>query len=181
MYLLNHSLNCLNFEPFGTWSNTMLLYSDKRKQLLKMTFLLNEQNVSVMYIDINATSLCVDLSIFEQDECLGSKLRWEVEYAKSNLKTWFSQTWVICHLLPFVRVGQIEWISTWLCLPLFWGLSQGKVPCSYPSALFLIVPRHVSFGRPWFLIPWGVQLRAVPGIKVDGIRHMCPSLLQRHI
>ena len=29
-------------------------YSDKRKQLLKMTFLVNEQNVSVMYIDINA-------------------------------------------------------------------------------------------------------------------------------
>ena len=34
-----------------------LPYSDKRKQLLKMKFLVNEQNVSVMYIDINAISL----------------------------------------------------------------------------------------------------------------------------
>ena len=29
-------------------------YSDKRKQILKIKFLVNEQNVSVMYIDINA-------------------------------------------------------------------------------------------------------------------------------
>ena len=29
-------------------------YSDKRKQLLKVTFHVNEQNVFVMYIDINA-------------------------------------------------------------------------------------------------------------------------------
>ena len=35
----------------------ILPYSDKRKQLLKMKFLVNEQNVSVMYIDINAISL----------------------------------------------------------------------------------------------------------------------------
>ena len=43
----------------------ILLYSDKRKQLLKMTFLVNEQNVSVMYIDINAITLCLDLNIFQ--------------------------------------------------------------------------------------------------------------------
>ena len=51
-----------------------------------MTFLVNEQNVSVMYIDINAISLCLDLNIFQQDECFSSKLGMEVEYAKSNLK-----------------------------------------------------------------------------------------------
>ena len=42
----------------------VLPYSDKRKQLLKMTFLINTQNVSVLYIDISAISLCVDLNIF---------------------------------------------------------------------------------------------------------------------
>ena len=71
-----------------------------------MKFLLNEQNVSVMYIDINAISLYLDLNIFQQDECFCSKLGMEVECAKSNLKTSFSQFWVICQLLPFVRVGQ---------------------------------------------------------------------------
>ena len=35
-------------------------YSNKRKQLLKMAFLVNEQKVSVMYIDINAISLYLD-------------------------------------------------------------------------------------------------------------------------
>ena len=59
-----------------------------------------------MCIDINAISLCLDLNIFQQDECFCSKLGLEVEYAKSNLKTSLSQNWVSCHLLPFVRVGQ---------------------------------------------------------------------------
>ena len=35
---------------------TILPYSDERKQLLKIKFLVNEQNVSVIYIDINAIS-----------------------------------------------------------------------------------------------------------------------------
>ena len=43
---------------------TILLYSDKRKQLLKVTFFVNEQNVSVMYVDFNAISLCLELNIF---------------------------------------------------------------------------------------------------------------------
>ena len=66
-----------------------------------------EQNVSVMYIDINAISWCLDLhvNIFQQDEFFCSKLGMEAEYAKSNIKTPLSQIWVICHLLPFVRVG----------------------------------------------------------------------------
>ena len=83
----------------------LLPYSDKRKQLLKMTFLINEQNVSVMYIDINAISLCLDLDIFQQEECFCSKFGLKVEHAKSNLNASLSQIWVICHLLPFVRVG----------------------------------------------------------------------------
>ena len=67
----------------------ILPYSDKRKQLLKMTFLINEQNVSVMYIDISAIKLswCLDLNIFQQDECFCSKLGLEVEHGKPNLKT----------------------------------------------------------------------------------------------
>ena len=73
---------------------------------MKMTFLVNEQNVSAMYTDINAISLYLDLNIFQQDECFCSKLRMEVEYATSNLRTSLSQIWVICQLFPFVRVGQ---------------------------------------------------------------------------
>ena len=70
-----------------------------------MKFIANEQNVSVMYI--NEISLCLDLiNIFQQDECFCLKLGLEVEHAKSNIKTSLSQILVICHLLPFVRVGQ---------------------------------------------------------------------------
>ena len=71
-----------------------------------MTFLVNEQNVSVMYIYINAISLHLDLNSFQQDVCFCSKLGMEVENARSNLKTSLSQIWEICQLLPFVRVGQ---------------------------------------------------------------------------
>ena len=64
------------------------VYSDKMKQLLKMKFLVNdEQNVSVVHIDINAISWCVDLNILQRDECFCSKVGMEAEYAKSNLKT----------------------------------------------------------------------------------------------
>ena len=63
-----------------------------------MMFLINEQNVSVVYIDINAVSLCLDLNIFQQDECFCSKLGLEVEYAKSNVKISLSQIWMICQL-----------------------------------------------------------------------------------
>ena len=60
-----------------------------------------------MYIAINAISLCLDFNIFQQDECCCSKLRVEVEHAKSNLKTSLSQIWEICHLLPFVMEGAV--------------------------------------------------------------------------
>ena len=73
-----------------------------------MMFLVNEQNVSAMYIDINAIPLFLDLNIFQQDECFCSKFGLEVEHATFNLKTSLSQIWVICHLLPFVRVGQYK-------------------------------------------------------------------------
>ena len=70
-------------------------------------FLLNEQNVSVIHVHwhLNAIS-CLDLNNFLQDGCFCSKLWLEVDYAKSNLKTSHSQNLVICHLLPFVRVGR---------------------------------------------------------------------------
>ena len=68
-----------------------LPYSDKRKQLSNMTFLINEQNVSVMYCiyqSHTAISLCLDLNILQQDAaCFCSKFGLEVEHAKSNLKT----------------------------------------------------------------------------------------------
>ena len=99
-----------------------LPYSDIRTQLSKMPFLVNEQNVSVMYIHINAISLRLDLNIFQQDECFCSKIGLDV-YAKSNAKTSLSQIWVICHLLPFVRVGQFYGVPNWnnisRLLPLF--------------------------------------------------------------
>ena len=50
----------MRFEDDFRFGTTTLLYSDKRKQLLKMTFLVNEQNASVMYIDINAISSNLD-------------------------------------------------------------------------------------------------------------------------
>ena len=53
---------------------------------MKIKFLVNAQNVSAMYTDINVISLYLDLNIFQQDECFCSKLGMEVEYAKSNLK-----------------------------------------------------------------------------------------------
>ena len=62
--------------------------------------------MSVRYIDINAISYSLDLNIFRQDECFCSKFILEVEYPKSNLKTPLSHILMICHLLPFVRVGQ---------------------------------------------------------------------------
>ena len=71
-----------------------------------MTFPVNEQNVSVMCIDINVLSFYLDLNIFQQDECSCSKLGMEVEYAKSSKKKILSQIWVICELLPFVMLGQ---------------------------------------------------------------------------
>ena len=37
------------------------------------------------YIDINAISLCLDLNIFQQDQCFCSKLGMEVDYAKTWL------------------------------------------------------------------------------------------------
>ena len=85
-----------------------LPYSDKRTQLLEMTFLISEHHVSIMYIDINAISLCPELNTFQQDERFCSKLGMEVEYAKSYLvKASLSQILLICHLRPFVRRGQI--------------------------------------------------------------------------
>ena len=100
------SLNIVKSIKDYKYCTIMLPYSDKRKQLLKMTFLVNEQNVSVMYIDINRILSYLDLNIFQQDGCFCSKLRMELEYAKSNLKPSLSQIQVICQLLPFVRIGQ---------------------------------------------------------------------------
>ena len=86
-----------------------------------MTFLVNEQNVSVMYIDINAISLYLDLNILQQEECFCAKLGMEVEYATSKLNASLSQIWVICEVPAFVRVGQsFQWDhSSWQQLSFF--------------------------------------------------------------
>ena len=101
---------CAGFNSYSLsycmYATHILPYCDKRKQLLEIIFLANDQHVSVMYIDINAISLCLDLNIFQYNECFCSKLGLEVEHAKTNLKRSVSQIWVICHLLPFVRVRQ---------------------------------------------------------------------------
>ena len=102
-----NKINDLNFKS----CKQFLPYFDKRKQFLKMKFFVNEQNVSVMFIEnqcniIITTVVCLDLNICHQDECSCSKHGLEVEHAKSNLKTQLSQIWVICQLLPFVRVGR---------------------------------------------------------------------------
>ena len=85
-----------------------------------------------MYKNINAISWCLDLNFFQQDEYFCSKLGLEVEYAKSNLKTSLFKIWVICDLLPFVRVnGRLvpHSINTNTLVP-FW-LSTGKVWTSF--------------------------------------------------
>ena len=89
------------YRPMTGREWTGLPYSDKRKQLLKMTFLVNEQDASDVYIDINEISLCLDLNIFQQDECFCSKVGLEVERAKSNLKYHFLRFgwFVTCFLL----------------------------------------------------------------------------------
>ena len=72
--MCNRNTGSSKLESFS-WS--ILPYSDKhdkRKQLLKVKCFVNEQNVFVMYIDINAISLCLDFNIFQQDECFCSKL-----------------------------------------------------------------------------------------------------------
>ena len=97
----------------STHMATLLPYNRKRKQLLKMTFLVNEQNVSVMYIDINASRDVLTRIYFSRMPCFCSKLGIQVEYAKSNLKTSLSQIWVICQLLPFVSVGQTITVVLW--------------------------------------------------------------------
>ena len=43
----------------------------------------------------------------------------EVDYAKSNLKTSLSPIWMICQLLPFVRVGQ--WWSESVSILFTWN------------------------------------------------------------
>ena len=71
---------------------SIMPYADKREQLLKMIFLVNEQTVFVVYFEINAISLCqISISIstiFQKDECFCSKLGLILEHSKpKNLKT----------------------------------------------------------------------------------------------
>ena len=65
------------FPPVECGQRTSLTYPDKRKQLLKMTFLVNEQNASVMYIAIYAISLCLDLMSFSRMSVSAPKSDWK--------------------------------------------------------------------------------------------------------
>ena len=95
-------------------------------------------------------SICLDLTIFQQDECFCSKLGVEVECAQSNLKPSLPQIWVICHLLPFVRVGQIMAL-TWSVLLLFLQLT-----C--PQGVSAVVERNhpLLAMLPWWYV-WGQE------------------------
>ena len=93
--------------------NAMIIlpYSDKRKQLLKVTFLVNEQNLFVMIVHWHYRCNIIILWLQYLSGVWVSllpKIGVEVERANCNLKTSLShsQIWVICHLLPSVRVGQ---------------------------------------------------------------------------
>ena len=69
-----------------------------------------EKCVCHVYIDINTKAYNI-MMIFQQDERFCSKFGLEVEHAESNPQTSLSQIWVICHLLPLVRVGQRSTLS----------------------------------------------------------------------
>ena len=70
----------IRIKPTGKCNKSIQM----RIQYYRTLLLGNEQNVSVMYMDISAILLCLDI-IFQQDECFCSKLGLEVGYAKSNL------------------------------------------------------------------------------------------------
>ena len=91
--------------PGAFWKVTILPYFDKRKQLLKMSFLVNLWAKCVCHLHWHQCNLSLWLKYFSAG-CFCSKLDLEVEPAKSNLKTSISQIVMICHLLAFVRIGQ---------------------------------------------------------------------------
>ena len=82
-------------------------YFGKRKQVIKVIFLVNEQIclsftlTSMQYHDL------FDLNIFQLDECFCSKLGLEIEHAKTvQSKNIDISDLDDCHLLPFVKVGK---------------------------------------------------------------------------
>ena len=78
----------------------------KRSNSWKRNFLYEQYTCMLCILTSMQYHYVLHLNILYKDECFCSKLGREVEHAKSNLKTSLSQIWVICHLLPFVRVGQ---------------------------------------------------------------------------
>ena len=101
---LNVFLDQLDHEHDMSRARSNLPYSDKRTQLLKITFLVNEQNVSVMYIEINAISSW--LKYLSAGWVFLLQTWNEVEYAPSSIyETSLSQFWVICQLLLLSEWG----------------------------------------------------------------------------
>ena len=84
---------------------TMLPYFGKRKQVTKVKFLVKEPNVSVISTDVNGISWCLTYHISWQDECWCIKFSLE-EHTRLNAKTSITQILMVCHLLPFAKVGQ---------------------------------------------------------------------------
>ena len=95
--------------------NTALLW--QKEATLENYISCNEQNTSVVYIDINVISfmsLGLGLNIFQQVECFCSKLWLEVERAKSNLRT----------SLKNIKSDRFGWFVT--CFPLSdYGILEG--------------------------------------------------------
>ena len=84
-----HVLVLNSYDYLSKSYHCLLPYNVKRKQLLKMIFLVNEQDVSVIYIGINAEyHYILILNIFQQDDCFcSSQNPMEGEYALCNLKS----------------------------------------------------------------------------------------------
>ena len=70
----------------------------------KGKFLAKEQNVSVISTDINGISWCLTYFL-EEDECLCIKFGLRAHKVKYK-KTSITQIYIVCHLLPFTKVGQ---------------------------------------------------------------------------
>ena len=105
-----------------------------------MTFPVNEQNVSVMRIDINALSLSLDLNIFSRMNDPAPNLEWKQNMNTSSKEKLLSQIWVICELLPFVMVGQYspQYTLAWFMGNAWYGNTSSRgTTDTIPSEVFL--------------------------------------------
>ena len=80
----------------------------------------------------------LDLNISQKDESFCSKLGLEVEDAKFIWKALITRLWMICHILPYVKVGQTTCLFHFNKLP-----TSDKNFCSFEKFEYTI-PFHKS-------------------------------------